>query len=143
MGEEELNELSLDNIDKVAGGAHAWKCPKCGCVYIGDVTYRCSNCGCENPYAPKSPFDNDDDGWGGQLKPINLEDLEGVAGGAIQQNDNGFQVVDPDGNEIGYYHTLEEAEFYASYICPRCKKIFSSNAEVANHILTWDNELKK
>ena len=51
----------------------SWKCPKCGSVYIGDVPYRCSNCGCESPYAPKSPFDNDND-WGEQLKNI-MEDL--------------------------------------------------------------------
>ena len=53
-----------------------------------------------------------------ELENLNLKNLEGVAGGAIQQNDNEFQVVDPDGNEIGYYHTLEEAEFYASHILP-------------------------
>ena len=40
MGDKEFNELSKASLDKVAGGAHAWKCPQCGSVFIGDATYK-------------------------------------------------------------------------------------------------------
>ena len=72
-------------------------------------------------------------------KELNLNALDAVAGGTIQQNEYGFQVVDLNGNVIGYYHTLEEAEFYASHICPRCRKSFQNEADIANHIKSWES----
>lgn len=76
MGDKEFNELSKASLDKVAGGAHAWKCPQCGSVFIGDATYKCSNCGYEDPNAPKPMFPDNNDDWGGQLKPIDWENFK-------------------------------------------------------------------
>jgi len=61
-----------------------------------------------------------------EIKNLNPEELENVAGGMIGQGVNGgFEIVDGsgNGNAIGYYNTLEEAKFAASGICPRCGKV--------------------
>lgn len=74
-----------------------------------------------------------------EIKKLNLEDLENVAGGMIGQGDNGgYEIVDGSGNAIGsYYNTLEEAKFAASGICPRCGKTFSGKQAIDNHIKSW------
>lgn len=73
-------------------------------------------------------------------KMLSLEELKNVAGGKIGQGDGGgFEIVDGsgNGNAIGYYNTLEEAEFAASGICPRCGKVFSDTQAIDNHIKEW------
>ena len=74
-----------------------------------------------------------------EIKKLNPEDLENVAGGMIGQGDNGeYEIVDGSGNAIGsYYNTLEEAKFAASGICPRCGKTFSGKQAIDNHIKSW------
>ena len=75
-----------------------------------------------------------------EIKKLNPEDLENVAGGTIGQGVNGgFEIVDGsgNGNAIGYYNTLEEAEFAASGICPRCGKVFSGKQAIDGHIKEW------
>ena len=73
-----------------------------------------------------------------EIKKLNPEDLENVAGGLIGQGDGGgFEIVDGSGNAIGTYKTLEEAEFAASGICPRCGKVFSGKQAIDNHIKEW------
>ncbi len=75
-----------------------------------------------------------------EIKNLNPEELESVAGGMIGQGVNGgFEIVDGSGNVIGstYYNTLEEAEFAASGICPRCGKVFSDTQAIDNHIKEW------
>jgi len=69
------------------------------------------------------------------FKPVDgeelpLDQLGQVAGG-------GYEVVDGSGNVIGTYNTLEEAEFAASGICPRCGKVFSGKQAIDNHIKEW------
>ena len=64
-----------------------------------------------------------------EIKNLNPEELENVAGGMIGGSGNG--------NAIGYYNTLEEAEFAASGICPRCGKVFSDTQAIDNHIKEW------
>ena len=73
-------------------------------------------------------------------KMLSLEELKNVAGGRIGQGaGGGFEIVDGsgNGNAIGYYNTLEEAEFAASGICPRCGKVFSDTQAIDNHIKEW------
>ena len=75
-----------------------------------------------------------------EIKNLNPEELENVAGGMIGQGVSvGFEIVDGsgNGNAIGYYNTLEEAEFAASGICPRCGKVFSDTQAIDNHIKEW------
>lgn len=75
-----------------------------------------------------------------EIKNLNPEELENVAGGRIGQGvSGGFEIVDGsgNGNAIGYYNTLEEAEFAASGICPRCGKVFSDTQAIDNHIKEW------
>ncbi len=75
-----------------------------------------------------------------EIKNLNPEELENVAGGMIGQGVNGgFEIVDGsgNGNAIGYYNTLEEAEFAASGICPRCGKVFSGKQAIDGHIKEW------
>ena len=72
-------------------------------------------------------------------KMLSLEALKNVAGGKIGQGDGGgFEIVDGsgNGNAIGY-NTLEEAEFAASGICPRCGKVFSGKQAIDDHIKEW------
>ncbi len=74
-----------------------------------------------------------------EIKNLNPEELENVAGGMIGQGVNGgFEIVDGSGNVIGStYNTLEEAKFAASGICPRCGKVFSDTQAIDNHIKEW------
>ena len=75
-----------------------------------------------------------------EIKNLNPEELENVAVGMIGQGvSGGFEIVDGsgNGNAIGYYNTLEEAEFAASGICPRCGKVFSDTQAIDNHIKEW------
>ena len=73
-----------------------------------------------------------------EKKNMNLDELENVVGGTIgQQPGGGWKVIDNDGNVIESYNTLEEAEFAASGICPRCKKIFSGKEAINAHIKEW------
>ena len=71
-------------------------------------------------------------------KMLSLKELKNVAGGRIGQGaGGGFEIVDGSGNANGYYNTLEEAEFAASGICPRCGKVFSGKQAIDDHIKEW------
>ncbi len=75
-----------------------------------------------------------------EIKKLDLKDLENAAGGKIGEGGDGwYEIVDGsgNGNAIGYYNTLEEAEFAASGICPRCGKVFSGKQAIDGHIKEW------
>lgn len=73
-----------------------------------------------------------------EIKKLDLKDLENAAGGKIGEGgDRWYEIVDGSGNAIGTYKTLEEAEFAASGICPRCGKVFSGKQAIDNHIKEW------
>ena len=75
-----------------------------------------------------------------EIKNLNPEELENVAGGKIGEGGDGwYEIVDGsgNGNAIGYYNTLEEAEFAASGICPRCGKVCSGKQAIDDHIKEW------
>ena len=59
--------------------------------------------------------------------------------GIVVAKDLAFEYIrrDEEGNVIGTFSTLEEAQFFASGFCPRCRKIFESQSERLAHMKAW------
>ena len=67
---------------------------------------------------------------------LNNEQLYTVTGGGYTDS-GGYTIRDEEGNVIGSFSTLEEAQFFASGLCPRCGKTFASQTDRLNHMKAW------
>lgn len=74
-----------------------------------------------------------------KITEMNNEQLNAVAGGSLIPGDGSgsYTIRDEEGNVIGTFNTLEEAQFFASGFCPRCRKIFESQSERLAHMKAW------
>ena len=68
---------------------------------------------------------------------LNNEQLNAVTGGDYAPGSDGYTIYDPQGNTVGAFATLEEEQFFASGLCPRCKKHFDSEADRLAHMKAW------
>ena len=68
---------------------------------------------------------------------LHNEQLNAVASGDYARGSGGYTIYDEQGNVIGTFTTLEEAQFFASGFCPRCRKSFDSQADRLAHMKAW------
>ena len=68
---------------------------------------------------------------------LNNGQLNAVTGGGYARGSDGYTIYDEQGNVIGAFSTLEEAQFFASGFCPRCRKNFDSQADRLAHMKAW------